>query len=114
MKDDDTFDFDSVDWAVVYASNRGKTIQERFENFHSLNPWVYRAICALARDLVARGRETMGIKWLTEVVRWQYARQTRGDDFKLNNDYTSRYARLIMEREPDLATVFRIRKLQTP
>ena len=33
--------------------------------------------------------------------------------FKLNDHYTSRYARLIMEREPDLRGIFRTRKLMS-
>ena len=34
--------------------------------------------------------------------------------FKLNNNYRSRYARLIMEQEADLEGVFQIRELTTP
>ncbi|MCP4448536.1 MAG: hypothetical protein GY811_24845 [Myxococcales bacterium] len=35
--------------------------------------------------------------------------RTSGRDFKLNNSYTSRYARLIVDREPDLADLFELR-----
>jgi hypothetical protein len=35
---------------------------------------------------------------------------TRGDEFKLNNDYRAPYARLIMRREPDLDGLFETRR----
>jgi hypothetical protein len=39
--------------------------------------------------------------------------KTVGDDFKLNNNYHSRYARLIMEREPGLDGFFETRGLRS-
>ena len=34
-------------------------------------------------------------------------------EFKLNNDFTSRYARLIMQQEPDLEDFFEVRVLRS-
>ena len=89
------------------------TIDAAFEAFHDANPWVYRELCALARDLVARGHHRVGMKMLFEVLRWSYAMSTDdpSSDFKLNNNYTSRYARLIMDLEVDLDGVFETRRL---
>lgn len=57
----------------------------------------------------------MGIAMLWERMRWELTVETDsvdlGDDFKLNNNYRSRYARLIMNNEPDLAGFFDIRRL---
>lgn len=94
----------------------GATIEEAFENFHTANPWVYRALVELARDLVRRGHRHIGIGMLFEVLRWQWWIGTTDDasDFKLNNNYRSRYARLIMRQEEDLADVFETRVLTAP
>jgi hypothetical protein len=35
-----------------------------------------------------------------------------GEEFKLNNNYTSRYARLLMEREAGLSGLFATRELR--
>lgn len=89
------------------------TIQEQFEAFHLANPQVYRLLVAHARELAARGRRRIGIKMLWEVLRWRY--MLVADDpsgFKLNNNYTARYARLIAEQEPDLAGLFETRELR--
>lgn len=83
------------------------TLQQRFELFHDANPWVYEALVDMTWGLVKRGRLRVGIGMLYEALRWQYMLRTEDptSEFKLNNDYRSRYARLIEEREPDLAAM---------
>jgi hypothetical protein len=89
-------------------------IQERFEQFDRLNPHIYDILVELARKLRARRpSRRVGIGMLFEVLRWNYLVQTTGDDFKLNNNYRSRYARLIEEREPDLRGAFELRELHS-
>lgn len=91
----------------------GATIQERFEAFHRLNPWVLDVLERLTADYLAAGRARVGIGMLFEVLRWQYGRQTTGDEFRLNNNYRSRYARALIERRPEWDAVFSTRELQT-
>jgi hypothetical protein len=87
-------------------------IDRAFAEFHAANPDVYRCLVSLARDLRARGHQRLGIGMLFEVVRWQRHMTTvDADGFKLNNNYRSRYARLIMADEPDLAGAFELREL---
>lgn len=90
------------------------TIQEQFEDFHTLNPWVLDALVGMTRDLRARGHKRVGMKMLFEVLRWQYFMGTidPSSDFKLNNNYHSRYARLIGTTYPDLSDAFETRALK--
>jgi hypothetical protein len=89
------------------------SIDRRFWTFHGKHPDVYERLVALARELVKRGHQRIGIGMLWEVLRYEHLRlKTRG--FSLNNDYRSRYARLIAEKEPDLAPVIQVRQLKTP
>lgn len=110
--DDELTLFDTA--PLVVASPQPGTIEEAFLEFHTANPWVYDALVKLARDLLERGHNRCGIGMLFEVLRWQWARSTTdpSSEFKLNNNYRSRYARLIMEREPDLAEAFEVRGLR--
>jgi len=95
------------------SGERGQTLDERFQKFHEQNGWVYTALVRLARETLAAGRTRCGIKMLFEVLRWQWELATISDDeFRLNNNHTSRYARLIMSREPDLEGFFEIRELK--
>lgn len=93
----------------------GSKLDQDFAQFHRDNPLVYDALVRLARQAKARGHERIGIKMLFEVVRWEMFLKTSdaASDFKLNNNYTSRYARLIMASEPDLAGIFFVRDLRT-
>jgi hypothetical protein len=87
------------------------TTAERFERFDHENPQVYVILVRLAREWVDRtGRRRLGIKSLFERARWEIALATSDPDFKLNNNYTAYYARLIMQREADLADLFATRR----
>lgn len=81
------------------------TLQDRFEMFHAQNPHVYKLLVDLARQVKARGFTKYSINSLFERARWHYMFETTGDVFKLNNNYRSRYTRL-MQQEPDLAGMF--------
>lgn len=88
-----------------------KDLTTRFEEFHAANPHVYRTLVEQARRWVREtGRHKLGAQMLIERVRWVLAITTRGDDYKINNDYAAFYARLLMYREPDLAGLFDLRR----
>jgi len=92
---------------------RGATIAERFDSFHKQNPHVYEALCKLALQMKRRGVTRYSIKGLFEQLRWLYALQTQGEEYKLSNDFTSRYARLLLERNPELQGFFALRELRS-
>ena len=96
------------------APQRGETIEERFLEFHALNPHVYRNLVSLARRLKASGQRRTSMKFLIERLRWEYIEKTNrsGDEYAINNDYTSRYARLLMDTCPDLNGFFETRALR--
>ena len=92
-----------------------ESIQNRFERFHSRNPAVYSGLVKLARRGKAAGRTKLGIGMLYEVLRWEWiitGLPADDEQYKLNDHYRSRYARLIMDKEPDLAGIFEIRGLR--
>lgn len=99
---------------MAYAVQQ--SIDTRFAAFHEANPHVYDELVALARAAHARGYRHIGIELLFAKLRWDHMMRTRADrfGFKLNDHFTSRYARLIMEHEPDLAGLFRTRALRAP
>jgi hypothetical protein len=90
----------------------GETIQEAFEAFHDANPSVYTNLVALAKRAKDAGRKSIGIGMLFEVLRWNYSIRTQGEDFKLNNNFRSRYARMIERNNADLIGFFEKRELK--
>lgn len=86
------------------------SVAQKFEQFHTENPRVYTTLVRLAREWINRtGRQKLGIKTLYERARWEIALATSDPDYKLNNNFTAYYARLIMHREPDLDGLFDLR-----
>jgi len=78
--------------------------------FHQDNPGVYRLLVRLAREWKQATGRKIGMKAITERARWEYAIQTTGGIYQLNNNHTAYYARLIMARERDLAGLFNLRE----
>ena len=97
--------------------NFADTIQTQFERFHHAHPEVLHHLVRLAWQAHRRGRTHIGIGQLFEVLRWERmiaGLPDEGEAFKLNNNYRSRYARLIMVRYPELDGMFETRELKTP
>lgn len=97
---------------VQPEASAAQTLDERFAAFHAANPHVLDALEQLALDLVRRGRRRIGVGMLFEVLRWSSLR-TDGDEYRLNNSYRSRYARLLAASNADLAEAFEMRELRT-
>lgn len=89
------------------------TIQEKYEAFNRAHPEVKTYLVALAFEVLRKGYAHYGISPLWERMRWHfYMEKDLGEDFKLNNNHRSRYARTIMAENPDLEGFFQLRELQ--
>jgi hypothetical protein len=91
------------------------TPAERFEQFHQNNPQVYSALKSMTLEMINRGRRQIGIGMLFEVLRWNYYMATNdpNSDFKLNNNYRSHYARLLIAENPEWANMFQLREMRS-
>lgn len=90
------------------------SIDQKFAAFHRDNPHVYATLVRLAREAKRAGKTKVGVKALWERMRWDLWLATAhgADEPKLDNNFTSRFARLIDEREPDLRGLFETRRLR--
>lgn len=85
-----------------------------FLAFHAERPGIYRLFVHFAREAKKSGRTTIGAKMIAERIRWECViSRSDGDAWKLNNNMVSRYARMVMQNEPDLVGFFETRKLKT-
>lgn len=73
----------------------GSTLHERFQTFHRLNPAVWNEIQRIARTMLEKGMKRLSINMIFELMRYDYAVFTQGDDYKLNNSYRAFYARML-------------------
>jgi len=118
-----------------YAQTTGRTIQQDFEAFDKKHPQVYDKFVDFARVIVKHQME-QGIqkkdirtssKLIINRIRWEImtgnikpgqdseknASNGIYDDFKINDAFTSRYARKFAEMNPDWAHIFPVRKLRS-
>jgi len=95
----------------ISGSSKGLTLKDKFVSFDEENPHVYENLVYLTDKLVSSGRKKIGMKALFEILRWEYKINTKHgeDEFRLNNNYTSFYARKIMKEHPEHGNVFEIR-----
>lgn len=96
-----------------HAKSTTLDLESRFWAFHEANPKVLAELKRLALRAIGRGHKRIGIGALWEVMRWNLTIETNDPDFKLNNNYRSRYARLIMGAVPELEGAFELRELKT-
>ncbi|MEK9724416.1 MAG: hypothetical protein VW405_13170 [Rhodospirillaceae bacterium] len=92
------------------AIDQRDPLELRFEAFHEANPNVYRLFERFTKEAIAAGRVRIGAKAIFERMRWYFAFETTGDTFKLNNSFTSFYARLFMADHPEHADLFETRE----
>jgi hypothetical protein len=91
----------------------GRSIQQAFEEFHAAHPEVYEYLVRLAFEAYQRGYRHYGIGALWERMRWHFQiEQNMDEEFKLNNNYRSRYARKIIAQHPELEDFFELRTLR--
>ena len=87
------------------------TLDERFEAWAQDNAHIVDCFLRFAREARDSGRRHFGIGVIAERVRWYTSVESKQDDYRINNSYRSRLARLLVERDPSLAGMFEFRKL---
>jgi len=83
-----------------------------FEEYDKEHPHVFRLFKTFALSLKKRGLKHYGAKAIMERIRWQVAFETGNDGFKINNNFTSRYARKLEREMPEFKGFFRKRVLK--
>lgn len=86
------------------------TIEARFRQFHAANPHIYQALRELALAQARAGVRQIRSKWLFEQLRAAGTAAESRDEYRLNNIYTSRYARLL-DADPELHGLIPQRRL---
>lgn len=88
-----------------------KTLQQRFQEFHSNNPHVWKLFIRFAVQMVRAGHQTLSASLVVERIRWETNIVTRSDDrFKIANAHRAYYARLWNDKFPSLPP-FRTKEL---
>jgi hypothetical protein len=83
-----------------------------FRHYQNKNPMVWEQFKATTFEAIKRGFKTYGSKGIFEIMRWTQKGNIKEDGFKLNNNYTSDYARKFMLEYPQHKGFFKVRQLK--
>lgn len=87
-------------------------ITVKWRGFHLKHPEVYSILVNLTKQAYVAGRQRIGIGMLFEVMRWEMTIADLPDDhegYKMPNEYRSRYARLLMDWNPEWEGIFSVK-----
>lgn len=90
------------------------TIQHRFEKFDEAYPEIYELFCTFVGLLLSSGKTHYSADAILHRIRWEYDVNPEHDfdGFKINDHFSSRYARKWQEQYPDAHGFFETRKLR--
>ena len=80
------------------------------ETYDQENPEVWLEFQTLALQLIERGVRHYGAKAIFEVLRYHRTLETADPEYKINNNYTSYYARKFIRRHPRHSDFFEVRR----
>lgn len=107
----DLFHQPTADHDPLWLQNPTDKIETAFAAFHRANPAIYLELEQRCLRLQFNPRaKRIGVALLFESMRYDQLAETTGDDYKLNNNYRALYARLLIHRQPWLATRLEIRE----
>ena len=91
--------------------SRHDQLRADYERFCSDHPRVWSLFCRFTYDRIHRGFKHYSAKGIFERIRWETAEAETGEqEFKLNNNYASFYARDFMRIAPEHEGFFRTRR----
>lgn len=102
------FHFDQIRNHPLFSGIR-QHIVKNFWLYHEANPHVYELFKKFSRQLKLAGRKHYGVGAIIERIRWHFAVESSGDEFKINNNYRSCYARLLMIEDQAFNDFFELR-----
>jgi len=81
-----------------------------FSEYDQQNPKIWEYFKKYSFEAKKKGLTHYGAKSIFEIIRW-HSNLYGNDGFKLNNNYTSMYARKMIKEHPEFKGFFKLRKI---
>lgn len=78
----------------------------KFKTWHYENLHVFNLFVKFAREARAAGRKRFSGWMIANRIRWYTTIETRGDDYKISNDYIALLVRLTIWKHPEFEGFF--------
>ena len=108
-----------------FLKNTGVSIQRAFEDFHKNNPHVYKLFEKETKHaIIDKNKKKLSAKMIINAIRWNIFLETEDEveftdkegkktKFRINDAYTSRYARLFIQLNPQYPDIFNLKELRS-
>ncbi len=94
------------------ASPSSLSIKQKWWAWHKNNPHVYELFKRFTNEAIARGHVNLSAWLIINRIRWETSIITKGEDFKISNDFIAYYSRLFMHEFPQYKGFFRTKTLK--
>lgn len=98
-------------WDRLFATT-SPALMKTFKDFHRLNPHVFSAFVAKAREARNAGHAHYSAWIIVNVLRWESDLQTSGDPWRISNDHIAMYARLLVWLDPSFEGFFDLKQMK--
>ena len=103
----------TIRWDELIPYAKRMTVQERFEIFDENHPEVWRLFVKFAQQVRAAGRGKYSARASIHRIRGHYAvNPERDEGFKINDVFSARYARKLIDHDATFAELFELRELR--
>ena len=89
--------------------------REKFEKWltwHRENPHVYDLFKRFTFEAIECGHKRLSAWLIVNRIRWETMIVTKGNDFKISNDFIAFYSRWFMIENPEHKGFFKIKKMK--
>jgi hypothetical protein len=108
MKEQMNLNFEKIQGSEIF-SDLAPHIVRAFWKYHEENPHIFVLFRRFALEARAAKKNHFSVYAITERIRWYLSVETQGDEFKINNNYRSCYARLLITSDPIFDGFFSLR-----
>lgn len=95
-----------------YLQKIDRGLVSRFIEFHEKNPVVYKKFVAYTKKIIQRGFERYSAWTIINVIRWEQDLETKGNSFRINNDFIALYARMLVNKNAWFKGFFNLREMK--
>lgn len=98
--------------AEFYDVMRESALGRMWLTWHRTNPEFFTLFEQFTAEALRRGHKKLSGWLIANRVRWETSIVTRGNDYKISNDFIALFARLYMVRNPQYVGFFRTKRMK--
>ena len=96
----------------ILRDDARECFRTRLGNVHNRNPQFFTLFERFTNEAISRGHNNLSGWLIANRVRWETNIVTRGNEYKIKNDFIALFARLFMVRHQQYIGFFRTKRMK--